>query len=187
MILETIVTTQDKAGKPHIAPMGVHAWREGWAILPFRPSQTLDNLLATGVAVMNATDDVRIFAGCLTGRLEWPLALAERIACPRLRDALSHTELKLVHVEDDPIRPKLFCRPVHQVNHAPFLGFNRAQFAVLEAAILVSRLNLLPLEKIEQELAYLETILGKTAGSREIEAWQWLIAQIESFKPQKTV
>lgn len=187
MILETIVTTQDKAGKPHIAPMGIHDWQEGWVILPFRPSQTLDNLLVTGVAVVNATDDVRIFAGCLTGHLEWPLVLAERIACPRLRDALSHTELKLVRVADDPIRPKLFCHPVHQVNHAPFLGFNRAQFAVLEAAILVSRLDLLPLEKIEKELAHLQTILDKTAGSREIEAWQWLMTKIESFKQQKTL
>ncbi|GAB6067705.1 DUF447 family protein [Methylothermus subterraneus] len=185
MILETIVTTQDPAGRPHIAPMGVHAWQEGWAILPFRPSRTLANLQATGLAVLNATDDVRVFAGCVTGQGDFPLVPADRIACPRLRDALAHIELELVRIEDDPVRPKLFCRPVHQVNHAPFLGFNRAQFAVLEAAILISRLKILPLAQIEAELAYLQSALHKTAGPKELEAWQWLMTYLESFKHRR--
>ncbi len=185
MILETIVTTQDEAGRPHIAPMGIRAWEEGWVIAPFRPSQTLANLQATGFAVVNTTDDVRIFAGCLTGRRNWPLVPAERIACVRLRDALAHTELALVAVEEDPIRPRLFCRSVHCANHAPFPGFNRAQFAVLEAAILVSRLHLLPLADIEAELARLEIICAKTCGPREKEAWQWLCDKVSHVKRQQ--
>jgi len=32
---------------------------------------------------------------------------------------------------------------VHRASHAPFVGFNRAQAAVIEAAILVSRLRML--------------------------------------------
>ncbi|GAB4362878.1 MAG: DUF447 family protein [Methylohalobius crimeensis] len=182
MILETIVTTQDTDGSVHIAPMGVHQWDNGIIILPFRPSHTLDNLMTSQVAVVNAVDDVRIFAGCLTGRRNWPLVSAEKVAGRRLRDALAHTELTLVRREDDPIRPKLYCRPVHQVNHAPFAGFNRAQFAVLEAAILVSRLDRLPWEKIESELTYLKIGLEKTAGPREYEAWGWLMEKIEHFK-----
>ncbi|MCX8050003.1 MAG: DUF447 family protein [Methylohalobius sp.] len=182
MILETIVVTQDEAGQPHLAPMGVHSWEGEIAILPYRPSQTLNNLLATGVAVVNATDDVRVFAGCLTGRLDFPLVPAKRIACFRLRDALAHSELKLIEVADDPIRPKLRCRIVHQENHAPFLGFNRAQFAVLEAAILVSRLNLLPIEEIETKLPSLRTLVDKTGGPREMQAWDWLMAKIQEVK-----
>ncbi len=160
--------------------MGIHAWEEGWVILPFRPSRTLDNLQATGVAVANATDDVRVFAGCLTKRYHFELVPAERIACVRLKNALAHLELKLVHVEDDPLRPKFFCRVVHQANHAPFLGFNRAQFAVLEAAILVSRLGHLPKEYLEAELARLKILVDKTAGPKEKQAWEWLMEKIES-------
>ncbi|HLF95882.1 MAG TPA: DUF447 domain-containing protein, partial [Methylococcaceae bacterium] len=82
MIREVIVSTTDRAGQPHLAPMGVHEAGEGLlAILPFRPSTTLDNLLETGCAVVNRTDDVRVFAGCLTGRRDWPLAPATRVAC----------------------------------------------------------------------------------------------------------
>ena len=39
---------------------------------PFRPSATLEHVLREKCAVVNYTDDVRIFAGCLTGRYDWP-------------------------------------------------------------------------------------------------------------------
>jgi hypothetical protein len=76
----------------------------------------------------------------------------------------------------------LFCKQVHTLNHAPFKGFNRAQYSVLEAAILISRLDWLPLEKIESEIAYLRIGFDKTAGERELEAWAWLMVVIDEFK-----
>ncbi|BBL69533.1 DUF447 domain-containing protein [Methylogaea oryzae] len=182
MILETLVTTVSPQGVPHIAPMGVHVEGDGLIILPFKPSTTLDNLLATRQAVINRCDDVRIFAGCLTGRRDWPLVAADRVQAPRLADCLSHAEVQLARVEDDELRPKLYCRTVHEASHKPFQGYNRAQFAVLEAAILVSRLHMLPLAKIEGELHYLKTALEKTAGEREQEAWQWLMDAVNEFK-----
>ncbi len=186
MILETIVTTQSRSGLAHIAPMGVHAIADGFLVLPFRPSTTLDNLLATHTAVINYCDDVRVFAGCLTGRRDWPLRPAEKMTGQVLAAALAHTEVELVRVEEDAVRPKLFCKPVHNVNHKAFTGFNRAQFSVLEAAILVSRLSMLPWPKVETELAYLHIGFDKTAGVREREAWGWLMETVEKFKAEKT-
>jgi hypothetical protein len=182
MILETIVTTQNRAGQPHIAPMGIHSHGEDLVILPFRPSVTLDNLAVTRTAVINYADDVRVFAGCLTGRRDWPLKPAAKIAGYVLASALAHSEVEVVRIEEDPVRPKFFCRPVFEANHAPFRGFNRAQYSVLEAAILVSRLSRLPIERIEREIGYLRIGIEKTAGPREQEAWSWLMAHIESFK-----
>ena len=181
MIYETLVTTQNEDGLAHIAPMGIHRHGDEYVILPFRPSTTLANILATGVAVLNYSDDVRVFAGCLTGRRDWPLTAAVKINAPILADSLAHTELQLLRVDEDEIRPKLFCTAVHHVNHAPFQGFNRAQFAVLEAAILVSRLSMLPPEKITAELDYLRIGFEKTAGERERIAWDWLMAAIDDF------
>ncbi len=187
MIQETIVTSQSFDGLAHIAPMGIHVLDDGKRlILPFRPSTTLDNVLATGCAVLSHTDDVRVFAGCLTGRSQWPLVAAEQVSVPRLAECLAHVELELVKVEDDAVRPKLYCRVVHESNHAPFKGFNRAQFAVLEAAILVSRLQMLPWSKVETELAYLRIGFDKCAGEREIEAWGWLMEKIETYRHRAT-
>lgn len=154
--------------------------QDEFIILPFRPSTTLNNLLESKSAVINYCDDVRVFAGCLAGRRDWPLKSAEKINGQVLDCALAHTEVELTHFEDDETRPKLFCKAVHTVNHSPFRGFNRAQYSVLEAAILISRLDRLPLEKIQAEIDYLRIGLEKTAGNRELEAWSWLMTIIEN-------
>ncbi len=110
------------------------------------------------------------------------MAQAEKLPIKRLAGSLAHQELELTRVEDDELRPKLHCRVVHAANHAPFKGFNRAQFAVLEAAILASRLHLLPWSKVEAELDYLRIGLEKCAGEREREAWGWLMEKIAAFR-----
>jgi hypothetical protein len=182
MIRESIITTLSPAGELHIAPMGV-IWQGEVAILaPFRPSQTLDNLTASPVAVINHSDDVRVFAGCLTGRRDFPVRPADQVRGAVLLSALSHQEIAVDSVEEDAQRPRFRCRVVHAAAHAPFRGFNRAQAAVIEAAILVSRLELLPFAKIEQEMAYLAIAVGKTAGPIEQEAWSWLTARVEEFR-----
>lgn len=182
MIRETIVTSQGQGDYIHLAPMGIHQTADGLIIMPFRPSTTLDNLLINPQAVINYTDDVRIFAGCLTGRRDWPLEKAQRVNGHYLAGTLSHAEVEVVRFEDDTQRPRFHCRVVHEVNHAPFRGFNRAQFSVIEAAILVSRLNMLPWHKVESELDYLSIGLKKTAGEAEREAWGWIMDALEEHK-----
>jgi len=76
---------------------------------------------------------------------------------------------------------------IYEGAHGAFRGFNRAQGAVLECAILVSRLHMLPAEKIDAELRYLEIAIEKTAGPAEREAWSWLIERIEAFRSNKGI
>lgn len=182
MILEIIVTTLNEDGSTHIAPMGIREEQGLVIIAPFKPSATLENIQRNKSATVNRIDDVRIFAGCLTGRKDWPLIETDKIEGYRLEAALSHVELELESFEDDEIRPRFYLKPVYEVTHSPFKGFNRAQSAVLEAAILVSRLNMLSDEKINQELEYLMIAIDKTAGKNEKIAWQWLMEKIETYR-----
>lgn len=179
-IIEAILTTTTPDGGTHIAPLGFRREGEFIVLAPFHPSRTLDNLRATGIAALSYTDDVRVFAGCLTGRRDWPLIPCTQITCDRLAIALNHSELKVERVDDDAVRPNFLCREVASFNHAPFPGHNRAQAAVIEACILVSRLGMLPANKVEREMGYLAIAVAKTAGSRELEAWNWLKEKIES-------
>jgi hypothetical protein len=132
--------------------------------------------------VASHTDDVRVFAGCVTGRKAWPTRQASRVPGVILADAVSHWELAVQKVTDDPQRPRYSCALVHEANNRPWEGFNRAQAAVLECAVLVTRLKMLPPEKIDAELKYLEIAIAKTAGPREEEAWGWLIEKINAFR-----
>jgi uncharacterized protein len=187
MIWESVVTTRSPNGTVHIAPMGIRADDDRIILAPFEPSTTLDNLRSTRVATVNFTDDVRVIAGCLTGRREWPTTACERIACVRLTDTLSHRELEVESIDPDAQRPRAHCRVVHERMHQPFRGFNRAQSAVVEAAILVSRLHLLPPEKIDAEMTYLSIAIDKTAGPNEREAWSWLVERIAAFRQEQSM
>jgi len=177
-IRECIVTTVREDKSVHIAPMGIHEDEENLIILPFKPSSTLDNLEREGVATLNYTDDVRIYAGCLTGHRDWPTCSTDIISGARLEDCLAHTELEVKDKEEDEVRPKYSCKVVHEATHKAFHGYNRAQSAVLELAILTSRLKMLPKEKIQQEIEYLSIGYEKTSGPREQEAWGWLMKKI---------
>jgi hypothetical protein len=176
LIRETIIITADATGCAHIAPLGLIAEGENWILAPFRPSTTLENLRARSFAVANLTDDARVFAGCLTGRRDWPLVAAG--AGFRLAETLAHWELEVVEIREDAQRPRFVCRVAHAQAHAPFGGFNRAFAAVVEAAVLTSRLDLLPRAEIEAEFARLKVIVAKTAGPREAEAFGWLEAKV---------
>lgn len=182
MIFETIVTTLSHAGVLHIAPMGVRYEGDVIVLMPFKPSITLDNVLATGCAVLNLTSDTRIFAGCVTGRRDWPLLPADTIPGVRLVSCLGHVEMQLVQAFDDSTRPVLHMARGYAARHGDFAGFNRAQAAVIEGAVLVSRLHMLAAAKIDSEMAYLQIAIDKTAGPAELEAWQWLIDEVDAFR-----
>ncbi len=187
MIFETIITSIDLAGNAHVTPFGIKYKGENVVISPYKPSTTLDNILATKCAVMNLTDDVRVFAGAVTNRKIGELVSintalqTKRIKGFRLVDCLAHVELELVEVRDDATRPQLIMKKVAEFNHKPFAGFNRAQTAVIELAVLVSRLHLLPKDKVTHEMQYLQIAIDKTAGERETQAWAWLTETIENF------
>lgn len=179
-IRESIITTLHDNGQAHITPMGAHETPNGLMLAPYKPSATLNNLLRTGCATINYTDDVRIFAGCIIGQRDWPTVPTNTIEGIRLQNCLAHAEVNVMLQEQDEVRPKFYCEIVFEQTHAPFHGYNRAQNAVIELAILVSRLNMLPKQKIQSEIDYLRIGLEKTAGKREFEAWGWLMQKVNT-------
>ena len=181
MIYETIISTVDLQGNGHVTPFGIQLHDGLVVISPYKPSTTLTNILATEYAVLNLTDDVRVFAGALTGHRAFEMVLADKVVGYRLADTLVHKELKLVSVKQDDVRPQLFMEVIHEVQHQAFAGFNRAQAAVIELAVLVSRLHRLPKEKVISEMIYLQSAIDKTAGERELQSWRWLTEKVENF------
>lgn len=185
-IIEAIVITQSKIGKYHIVPLGLISENEGWIIAPYRPSQTIDNLMENPYAVVSLTDDIRVFAGCVTGRRNWDTLPADVVPGRRLKKLVAHWELKVDRITNNVERPLFHCTSLHSQSHQRWGGYNRAQAAILELAVLTTRLHLLPKEKIEAELDYLQIAISKTAGPTEIEAWEWLMERIKEWRNNKT-
>jgi hypothetical protein len=180
LIHECVVTTLSPEGRPHIAPLGLIEEGPYWIAAPFRPSTTLFNLENGNKFTASFTDDPRVFAGLVTGVRSFPLTDIEDWPAPRLSVALAHAALEIERIEADDVRPRFFCRVRHTESHRPFLGMNRARSAVLEAAILATRLGRLPREKVDSEIAYLAIAIEKTAGDAEREAWEMVMEKFRA-------
>jgi uncharacterized protein len=180
LILETIVTTMGEGGSCHIVPFGLIADGDDFVVAPFRPSPTIANLERHPWLSAAAPVDVRVIAGVVTGRRQWATIPCEKIDCLRLAECYAHMELEVRDVQADDTRPRFRCRVVHTAQHRPFVGYNRAQAAVIEAAILATRLGMLPPTKIRAEMEYLGIAVSKTAGPSESEAWSWIKQKVDA-------
>ena len=180
MILETIVTTVAEGGAVNCAPMGVE-WDDGATVLkPFLETATCRNLIATGAAVVNLTDDVRVFARAAIANPEYPTVPAVSIRGVVLADCCSWREVEVRSIDSTPPRARIETTVVHRGTRREFIGYNRARHAVLEAAIYATRVQLLPRAFLDSELARLQIIVDKTAGPHELEAMALLAAYIRS-------
>ena len=178
MIRESIVITTDLKNKPHVTPMGIIYDKNKLIISPFIPSKTYLNLKENPYAAINFTDDVNIFVDSLLGKSNFKIKSTKEIKSFYLENALSYIEVKVTKFIENKIRPKFECKILKETSLGSFKGFNRAQLSVIEAAILVSRIKILPVTKIKREINYLKIAVDKTAGKKEKIAWTKLIKKI---------
>lgn len=178
MIIETIVTTIGKGRRVNCAPMGVE-WDEPTLVLkPFLDTTTYRNVVSSRVAVVNLTDDVRIFARTAVGNPE-PFTISAAVVDGEvLADCCSWREVEVRRVEEASPRSRVETAVVHRGSHREFIGFNRGQHAVLEAAIYATRLHLLSRQFVTAELDRLQVIVNKTGGDRELEAMTLLVDHV---------
>src|SRR5262245_65171108 len=171
LVLEGLVTTPDADGKMHLAPMGPHVDRamRRFLLRPFPTSQTYQNLLVHREGVLHVTDDVLLLARAAIGRVEPepPHRPARQIRGFVLCDACRAFEFRVHSVDDSEPRVKIDCEVVQTESLRDFFGFNRAKHAVVEAAILATRVHLFSSEVIEGEWTRLAALVDKPGDEQE--------------------
>jgi hypothetical protein len=184
LIVEGILTTLCADGLPNIAPMGPRVDRElsRLTLRPFQTSTTFKNLKRTGQGVFHVVDDVELLARAAVGAIASPPKLrpAKRVEGVVLADACRWFELRVERLDDSQERTTIECRVEARGEHRPFFGFNRAKHAVVEAAILATRVGIVPGETILQELVRLAAPVEKTGGVQERGAFEYLREYIEN-------
>jgi hypothetical protein len=174
VIVETIVTTVAADGAVNCAPMGIEwdvdAGVESIVLKPFLETATYRNVSATRTAVVNLTDDVRVFARAAISNPSYETVPAQVVRGVVLADACSWRELEVTAIDSTPPRSRIETRTVHRGVRREFIGFNRASHAVLEAAIYATRVHLLERSFLLSEIDRLQVIVNKTAGPRELAA-----------------
>lgn len=178
LIVEGLVTTLGPNGQVNLAPMGplVDESFSRLVLRPFRTSATYANLRERPEGVFHVTDDVELLARAAVDRLEQPPATrpATTIRGRVLEDACRSFEFQVTRFDDREQRAWIECGVVASQRGRDFLGFNRASHAVLEGAILATRLHLLTAEHVQDEMRRLAVIVDKTAGPAQRRAFGFL-------------
>jgi hypothetical protein len=176
LILEGVMTTLSSGGELNVAPMGpvVDPTLSQFVFRPFKTSTTYQNLKATAEGVFHVTDDARLIARGAIGGLKGDASLrtrpAERVRGRVLADACRWYELKVTRLDDREERTTIEASVVHAGRLRDFLGFNRARHAVLEAAILATRVHLTGAEHVLMEYQRLQVLVDKTGTDADHEA-----------------
>lgn len=182
-IVEGMLTTQNADGTVNVAPMGprVDNQFKQFLLRPFPGSRTYDNLLRTRQATFHVTDDVEMIAQAAVGDLPHsPAFLADTDdGYHILSDCCRWYQLETAQVDTTGERAALTCRVVGQGHLRDFFGLNRAKHAVLELAILATRVHILSAEEIDQAIATMTPWVEKTGGEAEVRAWEFLLSTIQ--------
>jgi uncharacterized protein len=189
MILEGIVTTVSPSGALNIAPMGplVDAEMKRLVLRPFQSAKTYRNLKSHGEGVFHVTDDVYLLAQAAVGIVDPLPALmpATKVRGQILKDTCRFYEFRVQRLDDSQERTQIEVEVVASGRLRDFFGFNRAKHAVVEAAILATRLHLLPRAEVEAEFRRLIAPIEKTGGEQELKAFRFLQDYIARHEQQK--
>jgi hypothetical protein len=178
VIVEGIMTTVDSAGQLNVAPMGpiVEGDYDSLLLRPFQTSRTFSNLHSTRCGVFHIVDTVDVIAAAAIGQLSKlpPHEPAQIVNGCVLTDCCRWLELQVEDINATEDRSEISTTIVHRGSRRPFFGFNRARHAVIEAAILATRIHLLERSDIQRQFATLRAAVVKTGGKAETEAFDLL-------------
>ncbi len=183
LILEGLVTSLNADGSPNLSPMGPRTDRDITRLVlrPYQSSQTYQNLKRHGEGIFHITDDVELIARAAIGKLDQlpPLVPARPVRGYIAADACRWFAFRVRELDDQSERTAIHCDVVDRSTIRDFLGFNRAKHAVLEVAILATRVNILPAGQIQDEMKRLAIPVEKTAGDQERRAFALLKEYID--------
>ena len=181
MILEGVVTTENQNETINVSPMGPHLDGDGaeiqrFTFRPYQTSRTYQNLKRLGAGVLHVTDDVLLLARSAVNLLDAPPETIEEdgVRGRRLADCCRWYAFEVSELDDSQERTTISCAVYKTGRVRDFYGFNRAKHAVLEAAILATRVNFLAADEILGQFEHLKVIVEKTAGVQETEAFKLL-------------
>lgn len=180
-----MITTVDRSKSVHIAPMGAQVEGDFQQIVlrPYQASETCRNLRETSEGVFHVTDDVWSLARAAVGRFD---ELPELLPAPDIRgwilaNACRWYAFSVIEANWSEDPALLACQIVQSGRLRDFFGLNRAKHAVVEAAILATRLERLEPDDVLDAFKRLAPLVGKTGGPSERQAFAFLEAYVDEL------
>ncbi|MGY8769595.1 MAG: DUF447 domain-containing protein, partial [Pirellulales bacterium] len=170
-------------GSVNVAPMGpiVDTQLHHFHLRPFKTSQTYKNIARGSSLVFHVTDQVETLAKAAIGKLDTTPELLDspEISGHILADCCRWYLLEIEEFTENDQKASIYANVQQSGRIRDFIGFNRAKHAVIEAAILATRIHLLPAADIRQSFSQLRPLIEKTGDDAEHRAFEMLQRYIE--------
>ena len=189
LVVEGLLLTCGVDGSFNLSPMGVRFSTNDEMILlrPFKSSRSYRNLKQIPEAVFHVTDDVHLIARSALGDFTSlpPVTEIKDSSMCRLSDTCRWYLMRLAFSDESEARASFDMQIISGDRVRDFVGFNRAKFAVIEAAIYATRVGLLDGDEILEQFKQLEPLVEKTGGQQERNAFMFLKNRVqETLEPQ---
>lgn len=181
MIIEAIVSTRKDNGGLNFAPVGVRFLdNKRIEFTVYHSSHTCQNLTANRAGVVNLLSDVLPFVKCALSDHIPEHSMSPASYGGIIKEADESAEFMIDTVEAGEIK-SLMSGPVmsHVKLKTPRAGINRANGAVIEALIAVTRIGVLPDAQIEETIKTSRSIVDKTGGPEEQESMSMIESHYE--------
>ena len=189
-ISEVIVTTKSGAGAPNAAPIGLITQRTeadttSYSVKLYRGSQTLANVLETRTLAANVTDDVVAFVtAAFTDVHAADFTVYE--AMPVLKEANAWIIFSVTSEAEYAEYFRFLLRPVRiKITRKVVKAMNRGRNAVLEAAVIATRIHRAQNERakaeMQEQIKKYRELVKKCGGPREHAAMSILEAKCSSL------
>lgn len=164
---ECIVTTKSIKNEYNGAPMGVDFSSSHIILSPFTSTTTYENIVNTKTAVINITDDANLYVACYRKKCTTHIEYRDDYKMPVIKNAdgyavvvLDRFEIKEKHDTIGSHRyAKMYCSlKEYELKQKRASLFSRANYALIETIILLSKNNSLSLD-------YFQNVIKKTGKS----------------------
>ncbi|ADQ14383.1 DUF447 domain-containing protein [Halanaerobium hydrogeniformans] len=174
MIIETVMTSLDSKNDLNFSAIGVEFVKDKVIFYPYKNTTTAENILATKKGTVNIVD--RSYYLILAALSEPEFAVDKTdLGNYYLKDCCYYYEFKLSAISDLGKKYKLTANITAQKSRNDFIGLNRAENLLLEAAIIASRIGITKKTKeLKNYLAENREIIFKTGDQKSKESYLFL-------------
>lgn len=142
MIIETVITSLDENEELHFAALGVEFFNQNLSFYPYKESKTLKNIISRKEGVVNIVDRAEYLIKAALGDYKLSVNKIKDDNLYYLKDSCHYYKFKLLSVLEMDDKYKVSGKIVFDQMNREYLGFNRANNLLLEAAVKASRIGI---------------------------------------------
>jgi len=147
MMIETVIITLDKNEDINFAAFGVELQKAKLFFYPYQGSRTLENIINRQEGVVNIVDKAEYLIKAALGDAQLSINKIKDEGLYYLKDSCHYYQFKVNDITEMDNKYKVSAKIVLEQMNRAYLGFNRANNLLLEAAVKASRIGITTTEE----------------------------------------